>query len=66
MTRERCSAILKRLGTCNMIGSKIFLAVWWIVDNGLVLRSGEVLKMIIGGFWSSVIRPTPGTARPTF
>lgn len=50
MTRERCSAILKRLGTCNMIGSKIFLAVWWIVDNGLVLRSGEVLKMIIGVF----------------
>ncbi len=56
MTRERCSAILKRLGTCNMIGSKIF----WIVDNGLVLRSGEVLKMIIGGFWSSVIRSTRG------
>lgn len=52
MTRERCSAILKRLSTCNMIGSKIFLAVWWIVDNGLVLRSGEVLKTIIEGFWS--------------
>lgn len=49
MTRERFSAIFKRIGTCNMVGSKIFGCVVE-VDDGLVHRLAEVLKMMIGGF----------------
>lgn len=51
MTLERLSAILKRLGAYNMLGSKVFGCVVE-VDNGLVLRLGEVLKKIFGRFWS--------------
>lgn len=51
MMCERFSAILKGLGTCNMVGSKVFGCVVE-VDDGLVLRLGEVLKIIVGLFWS--------------
>lgn len=72
MTCERFSAILKGLGTCNMVGSKVFGCVVE-VDDGLVLRLGEVLKIIVGLFLvarPSVIRPTATAQdsphRPTF